>query len=190
MTPIRRIAFVAFPRLTLLDLVGAYDALRRVATMGVDAGVSHRVIGTAAEIVDDSGFRVVPDGVYEPLAGFDLLVVPGGHGTRVLVDDARFVEWLRGWPAGRPVASVCTGSLLLGRAGLLAGRRATTHHAAYEELRPYCREVVTGARVVEDGPVVTGGGVTSAIDVGLHLVERHWGRPARERIARQMVWPG
>jgi cyclohexyl-isocyanide hydratase len=186
---IRRIAFFAFPRLTLLDLVGVYDALRRVATLGI-AEVAHRIIGTATELVDETGFRMMPDGVYEDLAPFDLLVVPGGFGTRTLVDDRRCIDYLRTWGDRRPIASVCTGALLIGTAGYLQGLRATTHHNALDLLRPLCREVVTDQRIVDEGRVVTAAGVTSTLDLGLHLVEKYWGRAAREKIAAQMEYRG
>ncbi len=185
---IARIAFLVFPRLTFLDFVGGYDALRRVAGMGIDRGVTHRIIGTQASIVDDSGLVITPDGVYEDLAPFDLLYVPGGFGTRPLMEDARFIDYLKTWGTQRPVASVCTGALLLGRAGYLAGRRATTHHNAYDVLRPFCREVVTDRRIVDEGPVVTAGGVASSLDLGLYLVEKFWGTDARKTIAAQMAY--
>lgn len=187
---IKRIAFLVFPRLTLLDFVGAYDALRRVQTMGVDPEVTHRVIGTEAEIVDDSGLRLRPDGVRESLAPFDLLYLPGGFGTRALAEDQVFIDYLRTWGHDRPVASVCTGALLLGSAGYLAGRRATTHHAALDLLRPSCAEVVADRRIVDEGMVITAGGVASSLDLGLYLVERFWGSAARERIAAQMAYRG
>ncbi len=185
---IKRIAFFVFPRLTLLDLVGAYDALRRVATMSIDPEVTHRIIGTEPEIVDETGLAVKPDSVYEELAGFDLLYVPGGLGTRALVNDRRCIDYLGSWGSERPLASVCTGALLLGRAGYLTGKRAATHHRAYDLLRPYCREVVTDQRVVDEGQVVTAGGVSSSLDLGLYLVEKFWGVAARERIAAEMEY--
>ena len=189
MNPVRRIAFLIFPRLTLLDLVGVYDALRRVSLMEVAPGVTHRLIGTAAEIEDESGARLRADGVYDDLSPFDLLVVPGGLGTRVLLDDARCIDYLRGWGDARPIASVCTGALLLGKAGHLEGLRATTHHGSLHLLRPFCREVVTDARVVDESLVVTAAGVSSALDLGLHLVEKFWGVEAARRIGAQMEYP-
>ncbi|MBI4629453.1 MAG: DJ-1/PfpI family protein [Candidatus Rokubacteria bacterium] len=186
----KRIAFLVFPRLTLLDFVGAYDALRRIATMSIDPAVTHRIVGTEPEIADETGLVVKPDSVYEDLAAFDLLYVPGGLGTRALMDDARLVDYLKTWGAERPLASVCTGALLLGRAGYLRGRRATTHHRAYELLRPLCREVVTDRRVVDEGRVVTAGGVASSLDLGLYLVEKFWGADARVKIAAQMEYRG
>jgi len=185
---IKRIAFLVFPRLTLLDFIGGYDALRRVAALGVDPDVKHRIIGTAPEIVDESGLAMKPDAVYEDLRGFDLLYVPGGFGTRGLLDDERCIAYLRSWGAERPLASVCTGALLLGRAGYLMGKRATTHHRAYDLLRPYCAQVVTDRRIVDEGAVVTAGGVASSLDLGLYLVEKFWGAPARERISTQMEY--
>jgi len=183
----RRIGFLVFPRLTLLDLIGVHDALRRLAPTGIAPDVTLRIIGTEAVIADEAGLRIVPDEVYADLAPLDLLVVPGGLGTRPLLDDARCIGYLRAWGDRRPIASVCTGALLLGKAGHLAGLRATTHHGAFELLRPFCREV-TRERVVDEGRVVTAGGVTSAVDLGLHLVGRFWGDEARRRIAAQMEY--
>jgi transcriptional regulator GlxA family with amidase domain len=186
---IERIAFLVFPGLTMLDFVGGYDALRRLAPLGIAPGVRHRIIGTEAGIRDESGLLMKPDGVYEDLARFDLLYVPGGFGTRPLLDDARCIDYLRGWGDRRPIASVCTGALLVGKAGHLTGLRATTHHGAFDLLRPFCREVVTDRRIVDEGRVVTAGGVSSALDLGLHLVEKYWGAGARQRIGCQMEYP-
>ena len=185
---VKRVAFLAFPGMTSLDLVGAYDALRRIAPMQIDPEVTCRVVGTKQTIVDETGLTIVPDGVFEDLKQFDLLYVPGGLGTRPLMHDGRFVDYLKGWPSNKPLASVCTGSLLLGAAGHLKGRRATTHHLAHELLAPYCKEVVTDQRIVADGNVVTAAGVTSALDLGLYLVDWLWGEDARERIATVMEY--
>ncbi len=184
----RRIGFLVFPRLTLLDLIGVHDALRRLAPMGIDPEVTLRVIGTEGAIADEAGLHIIPDSVYEDLAPLDLLVVPGGLGTRRLLEDPRCIGYLRGWSDRKPLASVCTGSLLLGKAGVLAGLRATTHHGSFDLLRPFCREVVTDERVVDEGRVVTAAGVTSALDLGLHLVAKFWGDEARRRIAAQMEY--
>lgn len=188
MRPIKRIAFFVFPGLTLLDLVGAYDSLRRVALMGIDPEVTHRIIGTQSEIADETGMKFAPDAVYGDLSGFDLLYVPGGLGTRRLMGDDWCIDYLKRWGTERPIASVCTGALLLGKAGYLQGKRATTHHNAYELLAPYCREVVREGRIVDEGNVITAGGVASALDLGLYLVERFWGEKARERITQQMEY--
>src|SRR5438105_4345984 len=97
----RSVAFFVFPRVTSLDFVGVYDALRRLA------GVELKFIGTAARIVDEGGlsFEAQP---YPSFEGLDLLVVPGGLGTRPLEDDERCLEYLRSWGTDKPIASVCT----------------------------------------------------------------------------------
>jgi transcriptional regulator GlxA family with amidase domain len=188
--PPKRIAFLIFPRVTLLDFIGAYDSLRRIAAMAIDPGVTHRVIGTDPKIVDESGLSLKPDSVYEDLSKFDLLYVSGGLGTVALMDNKRAVDHLKPWGDERPLASVCSGSLLLGSAGYLRDKRATTHHQAVELLRPLCREVVTNRRVVDEGRVVTAGGVSSSLDLGLYLIEKFWGADARVKIAAQMEYRG
>ncbi len=118
-----------------------------------------------------------------------MVIVPGGYGSRTLVNDNAFITWLRTSEACRLKASVCTGSVLLGAAGFLKGKRATTHPSAFDELRPFCEEVVD-KRVVDEGDVITARGVTSSIDLGLYLCEKFAGREVRERIAKQMDYQG
>jgi cyclohexyl-isocyanide hydratase len=178
-------AFIIFNRMTALDFVGVYDPVTRLKSMGLMPGLSWDVCAYSTEVADDKGLVFTPTRVGGPLGGYDLLIVPGGFGTRELVDDEGFIEWLKtSAPCGLK-ASVCTGSLLLGAAGFLAGRRATTHPSAFRELERFCREV-SDQRVVDEGDVVTARGVTSAIDLGLHLVERFVGKEGRERIRKQM----
>lgn len=88
-------------------------------------------------------------GLYKDLAPYDLLYIPGSFGTRPLMEEARFISYLKTGGTEHPVASVGTGALLLGRAGYLEDKRATTHHSAYDTLRALCREAVTGAPAVE-----------------------------------------
>lgn len=181
-------AFVIFDKMTALDLVAVYDPLTRLSSMGIREGFTWEFCSLKREVRDDRGLAFSSQRVGESLAGYDLLIVPGGFGTRQLKDDEGFLAWLRtAAPVGLK-ASVCTGALLLGAAGFLAGRRATTHPNAYGELRPYCAAVVEG-RVVDEGPVVTAGGVTAGIDLGLHLVGRLAGCEAQAAVARQMDYP-
>jgi cyclohexyl-isocyanide hydratase len=174
-----KVAYFVFPRVTTLDFVGVYDALRRVE------GVTSSFVGTADRVVDEGGLEIVAE-PWPDLRAFDLLVVPGGLGTGALEDDPQTVEYLRGWGETRPLASVCTGAILIGAAGHLKGLKATTHFAAYERLAPYCAEVVRDVRVVDAGRVVTGGAVSSSLDVGLALVQKLFGDEERARVARAM----
>ena len=111
---VKRVALLAFPGMTAFDLIAVYDAMRRIAPMQIDREVTLRVIGTKQSIVDETGLTFIPDGVFEDLKQFDLLYVPGGVGTRSLMHDGRFVDYLKGWPSNKPLTSACTGSLLLG----------------------------------------------------------------------------
>jgi transcriptional regulator GlxA family with amidase domain len=183
-----RAAFVVFDRMTALDFVGVYDPLTRLRSMGLDPRFDWRVCAWQTPVADDRGLRFSPDTVGESLGGFDLLVVPGGFGTRALARDADFLRWL-GTAAGVPLkVSVCTGALLLGAAEFLRGKPATTHPKALSELAGFCADVVE-RRIVDAGDVITAAGVTAAIDLGLFLVGRLAGPAAREQVARQMDYP-
>ena len=181
-------AFVVFDRMTSLDFVGFYDPVSRLKSMRIMDDIDWHVCSLSRHVVDDRGLRLEADAVGEPLGSYDMLFVPGGFGTRHLQHDAGFLDWLKTARAAPLKVSVCTGSLLLGAAGFLQGRRATTHPSAYEELEPYCSEVVR-ERVVDEGDVITARGVSSAIDMGLHLVQRLAGAEARDRVAAQMDYP-
>ena len=192
-----RIALLAFPGMTLLDLVGPLDALSRIATMGFDSLTTCEVIALARrlEATDreaDSpvvwsacGGELVTARYRPSLDSFDVLVVPGGPATRALEDDPGAIEWLQTFPANRITASVCTGALLLGAADRLRGKRATTHHTKMAELARF-GAIAVRERVVDEGQLVTAAGVTSGIDLGLHLVRRLAGEAAYVRIAAQM----
>jgi cyclohexyl-isocyanide hydratase len=183
-----RIAFILFNDMTALDFVGIYDPLTRLKSMGFMSDVTWDICAREAEVRDDKGMKFVPTQVNTSLGKYDLIVVPGGFGTRELCRNLEFIAWLQTAATCKLKVSVCTGALLLGAAGFLKGRKATTHPNALEELREYCQSVVH-ERVVDTGDVITGGGVTSAIDVGLHVVDRLAGREAGERIRRQMDYP-
>lgn len=181
-----RFGFVAYDGMTLLDLVGAHDPIARIATMGFDPHSSAEIVSASAPAVwARDGARLEVARVRPPLDEFDAVIVPGGAGARVLAEDPAVLDWLRAFPENRLLASVCTGALLLGAAGRLAGRRATTHRSALEGLSRYAALPVE-ARVVDEGQVVTAAGVTSALDLGLFIVDRFAGPEAAERIAQQM----
>lgn len=194
-----RIGLFAFAGMTLLDLVGPLDALSRIVSMGFDSTASVEVVALTkpkedATVVDVAVWRAFGAEMraarYRPaLDAFDVLVVPGGPGTRTLANDDALLDYLRSFPANRLVASVCTGSLLLGAAGRLQGRRATTHASALDDLAKY-GAVATKERVVDEGQLVTAGGVTAGIDLGLHLVRRLAGEGVAIAIAKQMEVPG
>ncbi len=181
-------AFVAFPGMTLLDLVGVHDPISRVRSMGFDPDARFEIVSAGGGLPwGQDGARFDVGRVRPDLGEFDVLVVPGGKGTRELEHDAAVTAWLAAFPRNRLAASVCTGALLLGAAGRLEGKRATTHASALGELGRFGATAAPD-RVVEDGQLVTGGGVTAGIDVGLHVVERLYGEEVAKAISRQMEW--
>lgn len=183
-----KIAFVVYNEMTALDFIGVYDPLTRLKTMGIIHNLQWHIVALTPAVKDSTGLVFQPDTVGESLESYDMVVIPGGFGSRNLVSDSSFLEWIRTAKDCRLKVSVCTGSLLWGAAGVLRGRQATTHPNAYELLRPYC-DVVTDSRVVDEGDVITARGVTSALDLGLYLCELLAGPDARETIRRQMDYP-
>jgi cyclohexyl-isocyanide hydratase len=183
-----RFCFFAFDGMTLLDLVGVHDPIARIASMGFDETSTRIVAGPAETVHAKDGMRITVDAVLPPLDDVDVLVLAGGPNTRVLQEDERVLAWIRSFPKNRLLATVCTGSLLAAAAGRLAGRRAATHHSARGALAAYGVDVRTD-RVVEDGQRITAGGVTSGIDLGLHLVAKLVGAEAARTIAARMEHP-
>jgi transcriptional regulator GlxA family with amidase domain len=184
-------ALIVFERMTYLDFVGFYDPLTRLKSLNLLPDFEWRICSNRKQVADDRrvpGMAMLAESMLEPLGGYDLVFVPGGMGTRTLQHDREFIDWLKTAAEVKLKVSVCTGALLLGAAGFLRGKRATTHPSALKELEPYCEKVVTD-RIVDEGDVVTGSGVSTSIDLGLHMVERIAGPEARDRAARQMCYP-
>ena len=183
-----KIAFIVFDNLTTLDFVGFHDPITRLKTMGYLPDLEWSVCAQTPEVTDGTGLRFSVDEVYQPLEGYDMIFIPGGMGTRSLKDDEEFIDWIRTATPCRYKVSVCTGSLILGAAGFLEGKNATTHPAAYDLLAAYTPKVIR-ERIVDEGDLITGGGVSSSIDLGLYLCERFAGTEARQKIQKQMDYP-
>ncbi len=179
------VAFVIFNGMTALDFIGVYDPVTRLKTMGFMPDLQWEICAYTAEVRDGAGLHFTPTRVGESLQHYDMVIVPGGYGTRELVDDAGFVAWIKTAEFCQFKVSVCTGSLLLGAAGFLEGKKATTHPIAFADLRRYCSSVVD-QRVVDEGDIITARGVTSSIDLGLYLCEKFAGHEIKEHIRKQM----
>ncbi|MGB9340897.1 MAG: DJ-1/PfpI family protein [Polyangiales bacterium] len=162
------IAVALFEQVTALDAVGPYEVLQRLADAQVRF-VGHR----KGEVRTDNGFLGLSvDCTFDELREPDILLIPGGIGTRALVHDERILDWIRSaHQTSQFTTSVCTGSLLLGAAGLLTGLRATTHFSALPLLLKY-GAIPTNERVVQEGRLITAAGVSSGIDMALHLAEQ------------------
>jgi len=172
------IALLLYDGLAPLDAVGPYEVMRNVPgwevrTVAKDPGAVRS---------EDGSLGLLADHALADVTAPDLVLVPGGAGNRPLMADEELLDWLR--EADRQTkwtTSVCTGSLLLGAAGLLQGRRATTNWLVLDALRDFGAEPV-GGRFVEDGKYVTAAGVTAGIDMALHLVAREVGPEAAQAV--------
>jgi cyclohexyl-isocyanide hydratase len=114
-----------------------------------------------------------------------MIIIPGGFGTRELINDENFINWLKTAKNSSIKVSVCSGSLLMGAAGFLQGKSATTHPSAFSEVEKYCKSVID-MRIVDEGEVITARGVTSSIDLGLYLCEKIASYDIKEKIRKQM----
>ncbi len=195
----QNVGILIFENVEVLDFAGPFEVFSRTRLVGGtdsrrsdDSAPFHvfTVARSKAPVTATGGLVVVPHHDFEDAPRIDLLVVPGGFGTRTLLNDEEILDWIRRTAAAaRQVTSVCTGSLLLGKAGLLQGRKATTHWAALDLLE----SLDTGAtverelRVVDDG-VVTSAGVASGIDMAFYMVERLCGREVADETARYIEY--
>jgi len=162
------IAVALFEQVTALDAIGPYEVLQRLPGAEV-CFVGHR----KGEVRTDNGFLgLTVDNTFDEVEDPDIVLVPGGVGTRVLVHDDEILNWIRTThETSQFTCSVCTGSLLLAAAGVLRGLRATTHFSARQLLAKYGAEP-SDDRVVQEGKVITAAGVSSGIDMALRLAEQ------------------
>ena len=201
MTPLERwsVGILIFDGVAALDVAGPFEVLTRAR---LEPGVESRraedqalfdvftVARTHDPVTATGGLVLVPRHAFTDAPAIDLLLVPGGFGTRPLLQDKETIEWIRATAAAaRRTASVCTGALLLARAGLLDGRRATTHWGAFGLLASLGKDIQVDreARFVDDS-VLTSAGVASGMDLALHVVESLFGRAVADETARYIEY--
>lgn len=190
--PLRRVGILLFDQVEVLDFAGPFEVF---AVTGELAGGDHfattLVAAQGREHVAVNGLRVLPNDTFADGHRYDVLVVPGGVGTRALLHDDAVMAWLLAQARqAEVVMSVCSGARLLAAAGLLRGRRATTHHEVMDDvaaLDPSIR-LEPDARFVDEGPVVSCAGISAGIDGSLHLVRRFAGAEVAARTARYMEY--
>ena len=184
-----KIAYIIFNGITWLDLVGVYEPVTKLKSNKYVQDLDWDICSFTERAEDLYGFSVKPTKVQESLDGYDAIIVPGGIGTRQLQYDIEFLEWIRTGARARYKISICTGSLILGAAGFLKNKKATTNFQEYETLKPYCREVVRD-RIVDDENTITAGAVTASIDLGLYLCKIWASAEAAEDIRRRIDYHG
>jgi transcriptional regulator GlxA family with amidase domain len=173
-----QIAILIFEKLTALDAIGPYEVLRSVP------GWEVKFVGPAKGPLrtDSDALGLNADYSIDEIESADIVLVPGGKGNRPLLSDEDVLSWLRRIDAGSKwTTSVCTGALVLGAAGLLEGKRATTYWPFLEQLRE-CGAEPVGGRYVEDGKTITAAGVSAGIDMAFHLVAQEVGSEVAQTI--------
>lgn len=177
------IGSLLFEGVDQIDLTGPFEVLSRIP----DA--THRIYGKTAEAVRDlKGLKLSPDAALSDAPQLDVLHIPGGYGQEDLMDDEQVLEWIRAQAAGaRIVLSVCTGALLCGAAGLLVGRRATTHWSAFH-LLPLFGAIPVDQRVVVDDRFVFAAGVTAGLDGALRVAAELRGDHVAQRIQLDIAY--
>jgi transcriptional regulator GlxA family with amidase domain len=194
----KRVGILIFPDVEVLDFCGPYEVFsttrldeerRREEPSPFDVVI---IAENEGPVMASGGLRVLPDHTLADCPAIDILVVPGGWGTRREIDNEALISWITQRAAQvETLASVCTGAMLLGRAGLLDGRRATTHWRALDWMRESLPEVTVEDQlhVVEDGDIVTSAGISAGIDMALHVVARYYGLDIAHATARHMEYP-
>lgn len=194
-----QVGILIFDDVEVLDFAGPFEVFSRTRlTPGVESRRSEQsapfrvftIARTREPVTATGGLGVIPHHAFADNPRIDLLVVPGGFGTRTLLHDDEMLGWIRRTAAAaRQVSSVCTGALLLAQAGLLKGHRATTHWASLDLLASLDAEITVerDERVVDDG-IITSAGVASGIDMSFHIVETIFGREVADETARYIEY--
>jgi transcriptional regulator GlxA family with amidase domain len=188
----KNVAILIFDDVEVLDFAGPFevfavtDELREHREFHV-----YTVSELKATVRAKNGLKIVPDFTLEACPAAQIVVVPGGSGSRALLNRPLLFEWLRKQARGAEVVmSVCTGARVLARAGLLEGQRVTTHHESIAELRELApgATVAPGGRFTDNGKICTSAGISAGIDLSLHVVERLLGHEVADTTARYMEY--
>ncbi len=194
----KRVGIVLFEGVEVLDFCGPFEvfsATRLNEERRREEPSPFEVLLVAEKknpVVATGGMKVIPDHTYESCPKLDILAVPGGWGTRKELKNPTMLNWLRTRTAEvETLTSVCTGSMLLGFAGLLNGHRATTHWRSLDWMRESFPSVTVeyDKHVVEDGQIVTSAGISAGIDMALKVVARYYGEAVARATARHMEYP-
>ena len=188
----RNVAILLFDEIEVLDFAGPFEVFAVTDEIrGYDKFNVFTVAENLGTVRARNGLKIVPHYTLENCPAAHVLIVPGGFGTRALLNKLAMLEWIRKRAEKSDLTmSVCTGSLVLAKAGLLDGLRATTHHECFgllRELAPHT-EVVETERFVDNGRILTAAGISAGIDCSLHVVERLLGADAAADTARMMEY--
>jgi transcriptional regulator GlxA family with amidase domain len=180
-----KIGFIIFDGMTTLDFAGAYDPVTRLKTMGFMPDLEYDVCSNKDSVTSFEGLKLNPDKVHNDLSNYDFIILPGGNGISQLIKDEAFISWFKSMSEKTVKVSICGGSILLGIAGFLRGKRATTHLTLLKFLEKFTDKPSTD-RIVDEGDIITARGVTSSIDLGLYLCQKITSKDTRRKIQEQM----
>jgi cyclohexyl-isocyanide hydratase len=187
-----KIAIFVFPGVEELDFVGVYEvlakaeAMRKENSLNLTEPIELEILSNQQEIMCANGMIVKAHQLYQGLNDYDGLIIPGGKGIRALKNNKDFLEDIKKFSKSHLIASVCSGALILAWAGVLKGKRATTHHLHRKKLEEFCE--VVPEKVVIDKNVITAGGVSSSLELGLKLLEIFYGNKIAEEVAERIEY--
>ncbi len=187
----RNLAILIFDDVEVMDFAGPFEVFSVTDELSNHKLLNVYTVGQKAIIRAKNGLKVVPDYSSESCPAPDYLIIPGGSGTRPLLGDEKILDWIVQTATNcENVLSVCTGSLVLAKAGLLRGLKATTHHEAIGELEEMVpeTEIVRDQRFVDNGKVLTSAGVAAGIDMSLYMVSRLYGEEMAVKIAKYIEY--
>ena len=188
----RDVAIALFDDVEILDFCGPYEVFSVANRYRDESAFNVYTVAETDRVNARNGLSVVVDFLLDSAPRCDVVLVPGGVGTRAVLKNETYLNWIkRSCDDAELILSVCTGSLLLGRLGLLEGLRATTHHSAFQLLREIApsTEICEHERYVDNGRVITSGGIAAGIDMSLYVVSRLLGKSAAIATARHMEYP-
>ena len=189
----RALGIVIFNDVEVLDFTGPFEVFSVTNEINNGELFDVSLVSVAGELVTaKNGLRIVSDCTIKDIDSLDILLIPGGAGARPLVKNIELINWVKSVSDNSElVLSVCTGALVLAKAGLLDGMKATTHHQAYGELKALVTDteiVESGKRFVDNGRVITSGGISAGIDMSFHVVERLFGKEQADKTSDYMEY--
>ena len=182
-----RVGILLYDGVEELDAMGVYEVLAKAKQLHPQLDLTVRTRARKEMIAAALGMKLLAHEVRADFGDLDLLVVPGGPGRKDVVKDPGLLSELLAFGTEKPIASVCTGAVILKEAGLLAGRKVTTHHGARGELKGVA--VVVEDRVVDDDLITTAGGVSASLDLGLHLLAKFFDPGLAQEVAERIEYP-
>ena len=187
-----KVGIVIFNEVEVLDFAGPYEVFS-LASKENEKIFEVKTISETGELISArNGLKILPDLSYQNEPIFDILIVPGGHGAEEIeIKNPVMIEWLKSQQNKVEIlASVCTGALLLAEAGILDNKKATTHWMDYDRLeKEYPKvEVVRGVKFVDEGNILTSGGISAGIDMSFHIIKRLFGTEVVKDLAKRMEY--